>query len=85
MATISASAALLSEEELLNCRLEKPIIKLGNHTYPTSKSGSIPYDPNSIEIVSLATFLDMFLPYQGGIDKIQNIMPPVDWRNAFFS
>jgi hypothetical protein len=79
--------SLLSEEALLNCVLEKPVIKVGNHSYSSSKAGTspIPYDPELIEIVSLAVFVSMHEHYVGGDSKSQNTLPPLDQRNPLFS
>lgn len=83
--TASAADALLSEEELFNCRLEKPVTKTGNHSYPTTKRGSIPFNPQQVEIVSLQTFLAEHEQFRGSNEKVANTLPPVDWKCKLFS
>mmetsp|Transcript_24158 Transcript_24158/g.66948 ORF Transcript_24158/g.66948 Transcript_24158/m.66948 type:complete len:536 (+) Transcript_24158:120-1727(+) len=87
IATLNASTnvSLLSEEDLFACRLDPPTTKTGNVSYPTHKSGSIPYNPDQIEIVSLSTFLSQHATFQGRTDKVPNTLPPVDWKNQIFS
>ena len=81
----SADASLLSEEDLFKCRLHKPTTKTANHSYPTHKSGSIPFNYKQVEIVPLETFLKKHGQFQGRDTKIPNTLPPVDWKNKLFS
>lgn len=75
----------LSEEDLFCCRLAKPQTKIGNHSFPKSRDGSIPYDPEKVVKVSLEEFLQEHTAFKGSEEKVQNTLPPVDWGSRLFS
>jgi hypothetical protein len=60
-----SSFSHLSEEAILKYQLEAPLLKMGNQSDSSKKSGSMPFDPDVLRIVTSRAFEDAHNNYFG--------------------
>jgi hypothetical protein len=75
----SSYGRALTEREILSCRLQRPILKMGgNHSYPEKKSGSVAFNPQCLNIVTANDFRTRFIVNEGTTDIVTDALRPID-------
>lgn len=82
--TLTATVKM-TEEFMLQHQLSAPRLKAGDVSYSESKQGSVAYDPECVQVVSVEDFATRHSGYKGSNLVVSNCLPPVDWQNPLFS